>query len=440
MDCEVWLEKCIDEFSADSMIKRLNLPKVKQRIIDAGKALSAYTDAVDDWEFPLVFTPEKKNFDKLVQEFTTAVKATWRHVDAINSKRKEKSKKENNVKGGRRGARNKLKDHMEGRDIPEGPAKVVADTAWSWISPPSELNITLPYESPTCEITVESTLHDFDKPFVVRYDAAVQEGDLSYYESLFGSIYRDLHGIGASKMREMVNSMRSSKGVGASTTLNTYTTFDPNLPTREGNNTGWFDIAKIKPGIMAAHTETLEVDPVTQPFRRLPQWLQVLVGACVCIAVKPEDVPRVGDLSQWLASCDSAELGRHPTWYLREGDAVFSPPGYHLLNVGIPISIKMDKVHGVDLKGCKDNQHHSYALGCYVMFDESWLESLPVAVKGTIATWWGAADGDMPDSWKKNEKYKKCKKIIFRLAGADDEEAGAGALDVEQEGSSGEKK
>ena len=345
----------------------------------------------------------------------------------------KKSKLSNNEKGVWRSHRNRLKEHFEGRDVSEAVSKVVADTAWSYVSPPGDLNISLPYCSPLCEITASSPVEAFNAPFKIFYNASKEEQDLTFWESMWGTRYREMHANAITLKAEMVAVMKGAKSAMASTTLPSCPKFSPELPKSDAETTKWFDLAEVNPAILVGWTETLEISPESNPFCRLPQWLQVMSGACVCIALEPECVQRVGDVLQWLETCESGELAQQPMWYLTEGDAVFAPAGYHVVTVGVPITVKMS-LKGVDVKACKDNQKHSYALSIYPMFDDAWMETMPSATKGVMSTWWAAAEDTIPDSWKKVEKVQRCKKVMFRMVAESNKSVEAGNEQGDGEG------
>ena len=173
------------------MVKKLNLPGVKERIVAARASLDQFVLGIDQWQFPHPFVDDRAAFLKLMDSYVTASAETWRHVAAVNQKIALKSHEATNDKGGWRGDRNKVRGHLVGRGVGPGPAKVVADVALSSVSPPSDLGISLGYAAPECTVTAESDLAAFTSPFAVKYDSSKTDEELGHYHVVWANHFRE---------------------------------------------------------------------------------------------------------------------------------------------------------------------------------------------------------------------------------------------------------
>jgi len=428
LDCVDWLDKMIAELGEDPMVRNLKLDSVKQNINDTQLKVEAFVKASLEWTFPHDFTSDRQHFLSLFDEYITAMAQTWRHVDSVTSKLTQKSVASTNEKGNWRTERTKLKTHLMGKKVAAGPAKVVADVAWSSVSPPSKLDITLPYESPVCMLSQDSDLTAFNLPFIVQYDDKATEDHLSLFASSWGQHYRENAAASQSKMKECQALMRAGDSGYANTTLTVSTSMELNLPSPMPP---WFDMAIVKPGFWTSHTEILNATTVCWPYARIPQWLLVYVSQCVIIVVDGAVALRVGNISAWLASCEASELARMPSFFARPGDAIWVPPGHVAVAVGIPLSIKMDPATGVNLKGAKPNQHHFMALGIYPVLDPGWVATYSVELRAAIGAAWTTAKEELPLSWMKVPKVTEFEFALFPKAQAPAEVEPAAVADAD---------
>ena len=316
----------------------------------------------------------------------------------------EKDAEASTEKGGWRGERNKVRAHLVTKKVPAGPAKVVADAAWSSVSPPADLGITLPYESPTCSLTAESAKVQFGVPFIVRYDASKTEEQLTFFENSWGNNFRDSLPSAIAKLEECKHMMKAKRSGFGNTSLSTPV---PSITKEEKQvpwHSMWFeDVAEVKCAFWASHTETLNMSVECWPYSYLPGFFQLFTGNCVTIVLDEECVRTIGDVANWVTSCEAQEFAKMPVFFMAAGDTVWFPPGHVALTVGIPITIRMDKDNGVDLKGAKPNQTHFFCGGFYPVLSKSEVDSYSLELRSAVCAAWTRATPHLPGSWMKVE-------------------------------------
>ena len=422
LSATAWLEKMHNAIGHLPKITNLNLQNIKTKIEKTREELDTFNTTVNSWQFPVSFPQKRSEFLKKLGDYEVALAQVKRQVKAVSATYMAFMKENSELKTWWRTQRNKYRSHLGGKHVNDAMCKTTADVAWSQVCDPAEKGITLKYYSPECALDENSNTTSYKCTFIVRYKAARTEDAATHYEILFGNLYLNYREAVTSTMRECVQLMRSPEGLLASAIGGIPVTTDLDLDFKVGDKyLGLLKHVKnLTMAVRASWCELVDLSLASWPFRSMPVFLQLFVGRVVVVIVDRASQDKIGDLATYLNTADAGDLFPYPTYYMNEGDAVFIPNGSLPVICAIPITIKMDKNTGVDVKTASRaiNERHPFAVGIHPVFDSEFtLKTTTPAERVHLHTDWTRAAGWIPDSWKQAEGVIKYIEAITAAEG-----------------------
>ena len=414
-----WLQRMIDSVGHEVKVQNLKLPDIRQRILDAKTKLDGFNAGVNSWQFPVVFTVQQRPYLELYDSFLAALTEVGRHKVAVQRTHDKVAKAAAAAKSAWRGERTKLKVHFVSKGVAEAIAKLCADGIWCSVFPPADLKITLPINSPKCEVTTDSTLEAFRSPFVVRYDASREDKACSPYELAFSKCFLENKGTAVGVMRECVAVMRAPPGLSSAMGV-----FDLSAAVALGvKGEGGKELLSVTPvpaACWTTKTEIMNLSYQSHPFKELPCFMQCMVGRCAMIVLSAVTVEKMGDVPTSIASAEASEISKEAFWLLNEGDCVWVPPASVAVCIGLPQALKIDKATGVDTKSLKQNQWHTSCMAVLPAFSPALTKALcSDRERASIAASWTRSSQWLPEPWKNNAEVKAWRDSLVEPVSAD---------------------
>ena len=82
---------------------------------------------------------------------------------------------------------------------------------------------------------------------------------------------------------------------------------------------------------------------VSHPLRGHPHWFMMMVGSAVVLLLDPKVFHEHPDLISWMKTLDGKELQDMQGAVLYEGDAIYVPPGFIVVWVGLPPDVDLTR-------------------------------------------------------------------------------------------------
>ena len=144
-----WLEEQHQNGESNATIKRMQLPRIVDRVKASALDLQKYRASTQEFRAPLDVDECRSHLNQKVKEYDAAVGEAERHKTALL---RESARTDTEAKGKSRAwraSRDKIRGLLEKLKVPSCLAKPCADAIYSEVAAPESVGIALPHTGPT---------------------------------------------------------------------------------------------------------------------------------------------------------------------------------------------------------------------------------------------------------------------------------------------------
>ena len=342
-NAEDWLQENVDNFGHLPKIQALQLPAIRQKIVDSRQKLLDYCAGLDSLVFPLNFGADKAKYMTLVQRYEDGWDQCQRVKQSLLQTAHDQAASGAKQKQDWLNGRDKLRNSLSGKGVPPAMSKNMADTLFALVKNPAQVGIALDYQRLECSLNVDSSRADLLNPFLVRAlpsDAPQTDDGELYFEKLFAGFVKDNAAAVRSKVKEC-EAILKVPGSAMTCTFGsipvaTELALNPPYNERLGEEEQWFQhVRGLRHLIYTSYTEVCDISLGAWPWKHLACWCTQHIGRSVAVLVDMKTAATIHHTGKWLEALKTDDLSTFPTWFMEEGSTLWCPFGSVPIFVGV---------------------------------------------------------------------------------------------------------